>query len=67
MQGKPVGNVLYICRYDVTHTGFKTLQLYNFVTKSTKMPQNVVQGSFSMKLIKICHKNRSEILASDPL
>ena len=43
-------------------------KLCNFITslKLIKTPQKFVQGSFSVKLIKICHKNRGEVLASGP-
>ena len=41
----------------------------SFITslKLIKTPQNFVQGSFSIKLIKTCHKSRGEVSASGPL
>ena len=59
-------NVLYICGYDVTCVKFKTLQLHITSLKLFKTPQNL-QGSFSIKLIKIFNKNRGEVSVSDPL
>ena len=40
----------------------------NFTTfwNVTKTPQNFVQDSFSIRLTKICYKNRGEILGSGP-
>ena len=39
-------------------------KLYNFITSRNliKTPQNYAQGSFSIKLTKICHENRVEVL-----
>lgn len=45
------------------------LKLCNFITlwEPIKIPQNFVQGTFSVKEIKLCHKNIAEILVSSPL
>ena len=45
------------------------LKLHNFITseKLIKTPQNIVQGSFPVKLTKVYHKNMDEDLASGPL
>ena len=32
-----------------------------------KMPQNFVQGPLSIKLTKVCHRNRGKVLASSLL
>ena len=44
-------------------------ELCNFITfgELMKAPQNFAQGSFSIKSLKIFHKNRGEFLASGPL
>ena len=44
-------------------------KLCKFITslKLIKPPQNFVQGSFFIKLVKICFKGRGEILASGAL
>ena len=45
-------------------------ELYNFIAswELTKTPQHFVQGSFSIKSLKLklWHKNRGEFLASGP-
>ena len=53
-------------RYDVITLNSK---LYNFITlwKLMKTPQNFLQGSFSVRLTKLCHKNGGKGLASGPL
>ena len=54
---------MLIRRCDVTHAEFKTC---NFITlwELIKRPQKSVQGSFFIKSLKVCHKNRGEFLAS---
>ena len=44
-------------------------KLCNFITlwELIKAPQNFVQGTFSIKSLKICHKNRGEFLVSSLL
>lgn len=56
-------NILYICGYDLTYAQFKTL---NYITSSNliKTLQNMAQGFFSIKLTKVCHRTRSEVLVS---
>ena len=47
-------NVLYIHGYDVNHTKFKTLS----IIPNSKL----IQGSFSIKSSKLCHKNSGKFL-----
>ena len=44
-------------------------ELYNFITswELITTPQNFVQGSFSIKSLKLWHQNRGDFLASGPL
>ena len=61
MQRKPgMRNILYIHEYDVIHAGFKQRDMI-------KPQQNFVQGSFLIKSLKFCHKNKGDFLALGPL
>ena len=59
-------NVLCICSMTALTSNSK---LCRFMTpqKVIKTPENFAQGSFSVKLTKICHKNKREGLASSSL
>ena len=56
-----------------TFTGMTSItpdsKLCNFITScelSIKTPQNFAQGSFSIKSLKLCHKNRNEFWPQVP-
>ena len=59
-------NVFYIREYDFIEAGSKLCNVI-FSWQKIKTPQSSAQGSFSIKSLKLCHKNKSDILASGPL
>ena len=60
-------DILYIRGSDVTYSEFKALRFYNFKKSDQNAKKNFVKGSLSIKALKICHKNKGEVLASGPL
>ena len=66
MQKKIGLNYFVIHRFDVSHSGFKAFELHNFM-RTDQSTKNIVQRSFSLKLLKLWNNTNGEPFTSGPI